>query len=113
MVFLAIFQKSKEKKIRVQDDSGTEPEPGTGTVGTVFPETESGTGTAGTVFQEPKAEPSFSVKLYLTHRKAFFAEEPPEPKTGTARTVPPPSRNRTEPNRGLPDFSKTLRTLSY
>ena len=30
-------------------DSGTEPEPGTGTVGTVFPETESGTGAAGTV----------------------------------------------------------------
>ena len=39
---------------------------GTGTIGTVFPETESGTGTAGTVFQEPKPElePSFPVKLY-------------------------------------------------
>ena len=49
-----------------QGGSGTEPEPGTGTVGTVFPETESGTGTAGTVFQEPKPEPepSFPVKLY-------------------------------------------------
>ena len=49
-----------------QGGSGTEPEPGTGIVGTVFPETESGTGTAGTVFQEPKPEPepSFPVKLY-------------------------------------------------
>ena len=49
-----------------QGGSGTEPEPETGTVGTVFPETESGTGTAGTVFQEPKPEPepSFPVKLY-------------------------------------------------
>ena len=39
---------------------------GTGTVGTVFPETESGTGTAGTVFQEskPELEPFFPVKLY-------------------------------------------------
>ena len=33
-----------------QGGSGTELEPETGTVGTVFPETESGTGTAGTVF---------------------------------------------------------------
>ena len=40
--------------VRLQGGSGTEPEPATGTVGTVFPETESGTGTAGTVFQEPK-----------------------------------------------------------
>ena len=49
-----------------QGGSETEPEPETGTVGTVFPETESGTGTAGTVFQEPKPEPepSFPVKLY-------------------------------------------------
>ena len=37
-----------------QGGSGTEPEPGTATVGTVFPETESGT--AGTVFQEPEPE---------------------------------------------------------
>ena len=49
-----------------QGGSGTEPEPETGTVGTVFPETESGTGTAGTVFQEPKPEPEpfLLVKLY-------------------------------------------------
>ena len=64
----------------VQGGSGTEPEPETGTVGTVLPETESGTGTAGTVFQEPKPEPASPVKLY---RKTLFAEEPPEPKTGT------------------------------
>ena len=36
--------------ILVQGGSGTEPEPETGTVGTVFPETESGTATAGYVF---------------------------------------------------------------
>ena len=30
---------------------GTEPEPGTGTAGTVFPGTEIGTGTVGTVVQ--------------------------------------------------------------
>ena len=48
----------------LQGGSRTEPEPETGTVGTVFPETESGTGTAGTVFQEPKPEPSFPFKLY-------------------------------------------------
>ena len=48
-----------------QGGSGTEPEPETGTVRTVFPETESGTGTAETVFQEPKPElePSFHVHL--------------------------------------------------
>ena len=46
-----------------QGGSGTELEPETGTVGTVFPETESGTGTGGTVFQEPKPEPFFPVKL--------------------------------------------------
>ena len=51
-------------KCYVQGGSGTELEPETGTVRTVFSETESGTGTAGTVFQEPKPEPSFLVKLY-------------------------------------------------
>ena len=30
-------------------------------------------------------------------QKTLFAEEPPEPKTGTGRTVPPPNHNRTEP----------------
>ena len=45
----------------------------------------------------------------LKHRKPLFAMEPPEPKTGTARTVPPPNRNRTEPNRGLPALLKNRR----
>ena len=36
---------------------GTEPEPETGTVETVFAGTERRTRTAGTVFQEPKPEP--------------------------------------------------------
>ena len=39
-------------------------------------------------------------------QKTPFAEEPPEPKTGTAWTVPSPNRNRTEPNRGLPDIRR-------
>ena len=56
-----------------------------------FPGTETGTGTV------------LSCETVLKHRKTFFAEEPPEPKTGTARTVPPPNRNRTELNRGLPE----------
>ena len=47
-----------------QGGSGTEPEPETGTVRTVFPETENGTGTARTVFQEPKPEPSFPLKMH-------------------------------------------------
>ena len=68
-----------------QGGSGTEPEPETGTVGTVIPEIESGTGTAGTVFQEPKPEPSFFL-LNCTEiqKKTLFAEESPQPKTGTA-----------------------------
>ena len=36
-------------------------------------------------------------------QKNLFAEEPSELKTGTAGTVPSPNRNRTEPNRGLPE----------
>ena len=40
----------------------------------------------------------------LKHTKNPSLEEPPEPKTGTARTVPSPNRNRTEPNRGHPDW---------
>ena len=38
-------------------------------------------------------------------QKNPFAEELPEPKTGTARTLPPSNRNQTEPNRGLPVLS--------
>ena len=58
----------------IQGGSGTEPEPETGTVGTVFPETESGTGTAGTVFREPKPEPSLPLKMYWNTEKPFFRE---------------------------------------
>ena len=36
------------------------------------------------------------------YAKTPSLEEPREPKTGTARTVPSPNRNRTEPNRGHP-----------
>ena len=42
----------------LQGGPRTDPEPETGTVGTVFAGTERGTGTAGTVLQEPKPEPS-------------------------------------------------------
>ena len=42
------------------------------------------------------------------HRKTLFATERPKPKrfrkTGTARTVPPPNHNRTEP--ALPELSR-------
>ena len=78
---------------------GTSPE--TGTIGTVFPETErsrnwnrrnrfSGTETrTRTVL--------FCWKTSLKHRKDISWEEPWEPKTGTARTVPCTNRKRTEP----------------
>ena len=53
----------------------------------------------------------FSGLLIMKSRKAPSPEEPPEAKTGTARTVPPPDR--TEPNRGLPDVSvATLQSLA-
>ena len=83
----------------IQDGPGTEPEPETGTVGTVFPETEGGTETVETVFamlgrctllqppvvetdfQEPKPElePSLSVKTVLKQKKKVSRE-------GTVRT---------------------------
>ena len=50
------------------------------------------------------------VKTLLKHRKTLFAKEPPEPKTGTARTVPPPNRNQTEP--GPPVFG-LMQLLSH
>ena len=61
-----------------------------------FPGTESGTGTV------------LSFKNVLKHRRNLFVEEPPEPKTGTDRTFPPPNRNRTEPNRGQPVQSASV-----
>ena len=65
MVIMATFQIWICNHDR-QGGPGTESEPETGTVGTVFPETERGTGTTGTVFLEPKPElePSFPAKLY-------------------------------------------------
>ena len=49
----------------LQDGPGTEQEPETGTVGTVFPGTEIGTGTARTVVQKPKPEPEPSLSIHL------------------------------------------------
>ena len=74
-----------------QDGPGTEPEPETGTVGTVFPGTERGTGSAGTVFQEPKPElePSSVVNCTETHKNPLLR--------GTART-----ENRNRSNRSIP-----------
>ena len=37
---------------------------------------------------KPEPETVLSFKKVLKHRQTLFAEEPPEPKTGTARTVP-------------------------
>ena len=58
----------------MQGGPGTEPEPETGTVGTVFPGTERGTGTAGTVFQEPKPElePSSVLNCTETHKNPLL-----------------------------------------
>ena len=63
-----------------QGGPGTEPEPETGTVGTVFAGTERGTGTAGTVFPGTETE---------THKN-------PLPR-GTAGT-----ENRNRSNRSIP-----------
>ena len=74
-----------------QGGPGTEPEPETGTVGTVFPGTERGTGTAGTVVQEPKPEPEPSSLLNCTetHKNPLLG--------GTAGT-----ENRNRSNRSIP-----------
>ena len=53
---------------------------------------------------EPQEPRPVSVKMYRNTREPLSPEEPPEPKTGTDGTVPPPNRNRTEPNRGHTDF---------
>ena len=87
-------------RVAQEPNRNRKPEPETGTVGTVFPETESGTGSAGTIFQEPKPESSFPAKLYWNTEKPFLQRnrrnrkpEPLEP--FHLQTV-------TEPNRGLP-----------
>ena len=66
----------------LQDGPGTEPEPETGTVGTVFVGTERGTGTAGTVSQEPKPEPCLSVKMLLRYWETLSL-------SGPVRDTPP------------------------
>ena len=96
-VFLFIFS----SVLFQQYGSGTE----TGTVGTVFPETESGTGPPEPFSRNRNRNRNRPFLLNCTEaRKSLFAEEPPEPQTGTGRTVPTPNRNRTEPNRGNPDY---------
>ena len=50
----------------------------------------------------------FLLRVLKHSKKPFFAEEPPEPKTGIARTVPAPNRNQLEPNRGLPDYFRVV-----
>ena len=55
---------------------------------------------------KPEPEPSSLLNCTETHKNPPSLEEPLEPKTGTARTVPSPNRNRTEPNRGHPEGSE-------
>ena len=86
------------QKITRQGGSGTEPE--TGYVGTVFSGTEVGTGTVGATGTGTFCSTSIETE------KSFSRDEPSEPKTGTARTVPFTNRNRTEPNRDHPDKGK-------
>ena len=61
------------KVLQLQGGSGTEPEPETGTIGTVFPKTESGTGTARTIFQEPNLNRNRPFLLNCTeiHKNPF------------------------------------------
>ena len=96
------IQRKKNEEIpkikRKQGGARTEPEPETGTVGTVFP-----AGTAGTVFQEPKPEPCPNC---TERQRSPSSGETVRTKTGTARTVPQPNRNRTELNWGPPDKSR-------
>ena len=91
-----------------QGGSETEPEPETGTVGTVSPETESGTGTAGTVCQEPKPEPELSVpvKLYWNTEKHFLQRNRRNLKPEPVEPFHP--QTATEPNRAGASLKKPL-----
>ena len=94
--------------ISQQGGSGTEPEPETGTDGTVFFRNRSRNRNVGTVFQEPKPEPEPCLSATpVLIEKSHSRDEPLEPRTGTARTVPFTNRNRTEPNRDHPVPVKT------
>ena len=99
----------EENSKPIQDGTGTEPEPETGTVGTVFPGTERGTGTAGPFSRNRNRNRNRPCLLNSTEtqKDPFCRGTEPEPKTGTAWTVPSPNRNRTEPNRGHPGLGAT------
>ena len=88
---VVVFGPSLMYLFLLQGGPGTEPEPETGTVGTVFPGTERGTGTAGTVFQEPKTGTGtvLSVNCTETHKNPLLR--------GTAGT-----ENRNRSNRSIP-----------
>ena len=82
-------QQPQEAPEEIQGGPGTEPEPETGTAGTVFPGTERGT---GTVFQEPKPEPEPSSLLNCTEtQKNPSLEEPgTENRNHSNRSIPKP-----------------------
>ena len=84
-----------------QGGSGTELEPETGTVRTVFPETESGTGTAGTFFwgtETGTGTPSFPLKMYWNTEKPFLQRNRRNQKPEPIEPFHP--QTVTEPNRG-------------
>ena len=111
-------RKRAQRRAEKQDGPGTQPEPETGTVGTIFPETERGTGTVGTVFQEPKPEPSLSVKTVLEYRQNPFLERNrqnrnPEPlELSHTRTVTEPNQDQSEKTKQQDDISKMQCSLS-
>ena len=88
-----------KKQSPLQDGPGTEPEPETRTVGPAVPgiETEQ---ERKKCFQaaKPELEPVFSVKSRTDmQKKGPLPQEPSQPTTATAQTVPCPASNRTEP----------------
>ena len=82
-----------------------------------FSGTERGTGTAGTVFirnQNWNREPGLSIQTLLkckNLKKTLSTEEPSEPQTGTARTVPCTNSSTTQPNHDHPVLCKFGRIL--
>ena len=56
----------------IRDGAGTEPEPGTGTVGTVFPGAEIRTGTVGKVFRNRNRNRAIPLNCAEMHRKPLF-----------------------------------------
>ena len=84
----------------MQDGPRSEPEPETGTVGTVFPETKEEPEPSELFFRNGNCNRNrpFLLKLYWNRKKNLSREEPSEAKTGIPRTIPCMNRNRTEPN---------------